>query len=78
VLPVEVAVLVVAPVESQPGLGLSVVGTGINMPPVVLAEAPPVPPPPVVLPPETPVVVPPETPPPVYVPPVLPPRRDRN
>jgi hypothetical protein len=75
--PIVAAVLVVAPVESPPGLGLRVVGTGVNMPAVVLAEAPQIVPPAPALPPETPVVVPPETP-PAYVPPVHPPRKDRN
>ncbi len=64
------------PEETQPtpGLGLTVIGTGVRMPPpVTLARV--VPPPPVVVPP---VVVPPIVVPPVYVPPVFPPRKDRN
>jgi hypothetical protein len=55
----------------QHGLNLAVIGTGVRMPPVLVAATPPAPPPPVIVPPEAPpaVVVPPEAPPPVYVPP---------
>jgi hypothetical protein len=70
------------------GLNLTVVDTGVRMPPVQLAQTPPVPNAPITVseeiqpaavPPETPsAVVPPVTPPPIYVPPRLPPRLDRN
>jgi hypothetical protein len=63
------------PTETEvfhPELNLGVLGTGVRMPPVVVAQRPLIPPPPIVVPP--PVIV----PPPVYVPPVLPPRPARN
>jgi filamentous hemagglutinin family protein len=66
-----------APEKTQPvqvpDLNLTVIGTGVTMPPpVTLARlAPPPPPPPVQAPPVV-------APPPVYVPPVYPPRKDRN
>jgi hypothetical protein len=60
----------------HPGLNLTVVGTGVRMPPIVLAQRSPVPPP-LIVPPAA--AVPPEvTPPPIYVPPVRPPKPDRN
>ena len=60
---------------------LTVEGTGVRMPPVVLAAVPPpIPPAPVVVPPPAPpaVVVPPVAPPPIYVPPERPRKPDRN
>ena len=58
-----------------PDLNLNVLGTGVTVPPLQLAEAPL----PVELPLVPPVVVPPPVyVPPVYVPPVYPPRQDRN
>ena len=52
------------------GLNLTVIGAGVRMPPVQLAETPPVQP--------APVVVPPEMPPKIYVPPQRPRKPDRN
>ncbi len=61
------------------GMNLTVVDTGVRMPPIQLAATPPVVVPPVTPPVQPPpVVVPPVAPPQIYVPPVLPPRRDRN
>jgi hypothetical protein len=57
----------IAPMQHD--LNLTVIGTGVKMPPVLVAATPPAPPP-VIVPPEAPpVIVPPEAPPPVYVPP---------
>jgi hypothetical protein len=64
-----------------PGLSLAVLEGGIRMPPILVAEATPVPTQAVaVVPPveAIPVAVPPELPPPVYVPPVRPRKPDRN
>jgi hypothetical protein len=61
--------------QVHPELNLTVVGTGVKMPPIVLAQqAQPVPPPLVV----PPVIAPPVAPPPGYVPPVRPRKPDRN
>jgi len=63
------------------GLNLTVIGAGVRMPPIQLAETPPAP---VLVPPVTPlvqpppVVVPPEMPPQIYVPPQRPRKPDRN
>jgi hypothetical protein len=69
----------IAPV--LPGLSLAVLEGGIRMPPILVAEATPVPTQAVgVAPPveAIPVAVPPEFPPPIYVPPVRPRKLDRN
>jgi hypothetical protein len=69
----------IAPV--LPGLSLAVLEGGIRMPPILVADATPVPTQAVgVAPPveAIPIAVPPELPPPVYVPPVRPRKPDRN
>lgn len=66
----------VAPLQNE--LNLAVIGTGVRMPPVLMAATPAAPPP-VIVPPEAPpVVAPPEAPPPVYVPPVHRPKPARG
>jgi hypothetical protein len=70
-------------VSVVPGMNLSVLEGGVRMPPILVAEAPVIAPPPEVLgivgtPPPPPLAVPPVVPPPVYVPPVRPRKPDRN
>jgi hypothetical protein len=76
----EVPQLELAPaLPVQDRLNLVVVGTGVRMPPVLVAATPPLIVPPVAPPvPPAPLVVPPEAPPPVYVPPVRPRKPDRG
>jgi hypothetical protein len=74
-LPIVPPLVPPATLQLQPGLPVAVLGTGVRMPPVQMVV--PVAPPPLIPPPEAPpVIVPP--PPPVYVPPVYPPRPERN
>jgi hypothetical protein len=84
--PVELALVELAPEAPQlelaseaipvrQNLNVTVVGTGVRMPPSLFAYTPPVPPAPIIVPP---VVVPPEAPPPVYVPPLRPRKPDRG
>jgi hypothetical protein len=70
----------IAPLPVPPGLNLTVIDTGVRMPPVQVAATPPVEMVPVAAVPETPPVPPPPVvvPPSVFVPPQRPPRPDRN
>ena len=62
--------------QHSPFVNLAVAGTGVNVPPVIVSRA--VPPPVQLVVPPVPLAVPAVIPPPPYVPPVFPPRRDRN